>query len=178
MGFGVGTAPGATLEVRKASTDATIRIRNNSNSWDFKATAGSTRLDILDVNGGTPYMSFFNGGNININNTTSHSKFYVDGSIGLKYTSNSASSFTVTSAHYCIDNNAVAAAITVILPTAASVAGRTYIIRKSDSSGNAVTINTTSSQLINGASSYSLASQYKYVQLMSDGTGWMVIGNN
>lgn len=175
VGFGLGTAPGATLEVRKASTDASFRIRNNSNFWDFKATAGSTRLDISDVSGGTPYMSFFNGGFVNINSTTSNSRFYVEGSVGFKYTSNTNTSLTLNTLHCTVDNDATAGAITNTVPTAVGCAGRFYEIRKSDSGANTVTITGTSGQTFNGATSIVLYNQGDCVVIKSNGANWIVV---
>lgn len=69
-------------------------------------------------------------------------------------------------------------AFTITLPTAASISGRIYTIKKIDSSGNAVTIGTTSSQTIDGSTTYALSSQYKYVTVVSNGTNWLIIANN
>ena len=66
----------------------------------------------------------------------------------------------------------------ITLPTAVDREGRVYIIKKVDSSGNAVTVTPSGGQTIDGAANYSLASQYKYVSLISNGANWLVIGNN
>jgi len=39
-----------------------------------------------------------------------------------------------------------------------------------------VTIGTTSSQLIDGASTKTLGAQFSYVTVVSDGVGWQVVG--
>jgi hypothetical protein len=54
--------------------------------------------------------------------------------------------------------------------------GVIFVIKKIDSTVNTVTIATTSSQLIDGASTFVLTSQYQYVILQSNATGWSVIG--
>lgn len=74
--------------------------------------------------------------------------------------------------------DATTAPFTITLLTAVGHNGLIFTIKKTDSSVNAVTIATTSSQKIDGASTYSLALQYKYVTLVSDGANWNVIGNN
>lgn len=58
------------------------------------------------------------------------------------------------------------------------MAGKIYVIKKTDASGNAVTVGTTSSQTIDGSTTYSLATQYKYVVVQSNGSNWFIIGNN
>lgn len=65
---------------------------------------------------------------------------------------------------------------TVTLPTAVGVTGTVYVV-KLTAAGSA-TVTTTSSQTIDGSTTYSLASQYKYVTVQSDGSNWVVIGNN
>jgi hypothetical protein len=86
------------------------------------------------------------------------------------------SAYTATASVTVILCSATTAAFTVTLPTAASVAGRQYTIKKTDSSANAVTVGTTSSQTIDGSTTYSLPSQYNFVTVVSDGANWMRIG--
>lgn len=74
--------------------------------------------------------------------------------------------------------NATSAAFTVTLPTAASITGTEYMIKKTDSSVNACTVGTTSSQTIDGSTTYALSLQYKYVRVISDGANWQIFGNN
>jgi len=74
-----------------------------------------------------------------------------------------------------------AATITATLPTVASgdaSLGRTVTIVKADSGGGSVTIDADGSETINGATTKSLASQFNFVTLVSDGTAWYVVGNN
>lgn len=86
--------------------------------------------------------------------------------------------YTVAATDYTLTGDATSAAFTITLPTAASVAGKIYVIKKIDASGNAVTVGTTSSQTIDGSTTYSLASQWKYVTVQSNGSNWIIIGNN
>jgi hypothetical protein len=93
------------------------------------------------------------------------------------YSSKSAN-YTLTSTDEIIAVDASGAARTMTLPTAVSVSGATYTIKKTDSSANAVTVATTSSQTIDGSTTYSLATQYKYVTVSSNGANWLIISNN
>lgn len=86
--------------------------------------------------------------------------------------------YTIVSTDYTVTGDATSGAFTITLPTAASVAGKIYVIKKTDASGNAVTVGTTSSQTIDGATTYALATQYKYVTVQSNGSNWFIIGNN
>ena len=65
---------------------------------------------------------------------------------------------------------------TITLPTAVGITGRIYTI-KLTASGTG-TVATTSSQNIDGSTTYSLSAQYKYVTVQSNGTGWIIIANN
>ena len=67
-------------------------------------------------------------------------------------------------------------ASTITLPTASGVAGRVYTVKNIHA--GSVTLATTSSQTIDGAASYALSAQYKYVTVQSDGSNWFVIANN
>jgi len=65
---------------------------------------------------------------------------------------------------------------TMTLPTAVGVTGKTYTIKLSASGSS--TIATTSAQTIDGASTYSLSAQYKFVTVLSNGANWIIIGAN
>lgn len=68
-------------------------------------------------------------------------------------------------------------AITVTLPTAVGVTGKEYVV-KTITPATSATIATTSSQKIDGASTYSLSASNKFVRVQSDGTNWWVTGAN
>jgi hypothetical protein len=74
-----------------------------------------------------------------------------------------------------VNVDASGAARTITLPTAVGITGRHYIIRKSDSSANAVTVDGDGSETINGALTHVMTAQYQTVSIMSDGAGWMIL---
>lgn len=65
---------------------------------------------------------------------------------------------------------------TVTLLTAAGNTGQHHRIINSGT--GVITIATTSSQTINGASTYILGSKYAYVEVISDGSNWLVVDSN
>lgn len=69
--------------------------------------------------------------------------------------------------------NATSGSITVTLPTAVSNSA-CFIIKKTDSSTNPVTIDGYSTEMIDGNTTYVLYDQYNYVELVSNGTNWVV----
>ena len=91
--------------------------------------------------------------------------------------STKTSAYTLTSTDSTILGNATSAAFTLTLPTAVGTTGKTYVIKKTDSSTNAVTIGTTSSQAIDGNTTYAISNQWGGVTLQSDGSNWLIIGN-
>lgn len=71
--------------------------------------------------------------------------------------------------------DATAAALTVYLPER-PVGKRRRTIIKTDSSGNAVTVNG-NGNLINGAATQSLAAQYDSITVEPTGTGWLIVAS-
>ena len=74
-----------------------------------------------------------------------------------------------------------ASAVTATMPSAVStmaLGGRPVTVLKADGGAGTVTVDGESAQTINGAATVSLASQYKYVTMISDGANWVIIGSN
>jgi hypothetical protein len=65
---------------------------------------------------------------------------------------------------------------TVTLPTAVGITDREYLIK--NTGAGTITLATTSSQTIDGSTTYVMSVQYKYVRVKSDGANWNVIANN
>lgn len=72
--------------------------------------------------------------------------------------------------------DATDAAVTLTLPDATVAVGLTFTVKKTDATGNAVTVDTADSALIDGAATYAFTVQYEAVTVVSDGTNWHVIG--
>ena len=118
--------------------------------------------------GGTSavHMSIKNDGTVNIAKVLD-----VDGAVNMGL--DSGGSTTLNNMHYTYSTQNGA---TVTLPTAIGIAGRVYII-KLQTTGSA-TVATTSSQNIDGATTYSLSAEWKYVKVQSNGAAWLIIGQN
>lgn len=74
--------------------------------------------------------------------------------------------------------DATSGAITITLPTAAGISGKTYLIKKTDSSTNAVIVDGAGAESIDGAATVSVWNQYKHLQIVSDGTNWDIIAGH
>lgn len=68
--------------------------------------------------------------------------------------------------------------ITVTLPTAVGKAGRKFTIKKVDAGAGNISIVTTSAQTIDGQSNWLLVDQFQFLEAVSDGAAWNVIGGN
>ena len=72
---------------------------------------------------------------------------------------------------YC---DATSNPITVNLPSAVTSNGKTYRIKKTDASANAVTIDANASETIDGATTLALSAQYDAATICCDGAAWHI----
>ena len=84
------------------------------------------------------------------------------------------SNYTIAATDSGILGDATSGGITITLPTAVGISQK-FTIQKKDSSGNSVTIATTSSQTINGSTTKTLSTQYQSVTVASDGSNWYIV---
>ena len=189
---GIGTtSPLSALHV-EGTIEVDQKIKANDNGGLELATdEGLTRLFIQD-NGNvgigntaptglfqvsTNYIVVSRNGNVGIGNTLPQSILEVGGAIATPISTKSTS-YTLTISDSVILANAAAGNIVMTLPTAVGINGREYYIKKTDTALNTVTINTTSSQTIDGETSYLLTTQWEYIKIVSNGSNWVIIGSN
>ena len=86
-------------------------------------------------------------------------------------------SYTLDVADFLVECDATGGAFTVTLPSAASSGfkNKVFIVKKTDSGSNAITIDPNSTETIDGASTVTLDRQFQTIMLMSDGTNWKVL---
>jgi len=85
-----------------------------------------------------------------------------------------AANYTATGSDSVLLGNAASAGFTVTLPSAATMTGETLLVKKIDATTNAVTLATTGSQTIDGATTYALTVQNATFSVISDGSNWRV----
>lgn len=95
------------------------------------------------------------------------------GSIVLPYAT-ASSTYAIRTQDYLV--NFTSGTFTATLPTAVGCTGKEYRLKNSGT--GVITIATTSSQTIDGATTYSLGSQWKYVSVVSTGVNWIIMENN
>lgn len=137
----------------------------------------------LDVNG-KQIVSASNGnivllpngtGKVGIGTASPNSLLHVNGPIATPVVSKTAA-YTIVATDSVILGDATTAAFTLTLPTAASIAGRQYTLKRLNSGANAVTVAAQSGQTIDGATTKVLSTQYQSLQVVSDGsTNWWIL---
>lgn len=85
-----------------------------------------------------------------------------------------AVNYSISTLDHFVECTAGSGGITVTLPTAVGNRGLTLVITKVDSGIGNITINTTSSQTINGMSSYAIVTRWVSYTVHSDGTNWII----
>jgi len=89
-------------------------------------------------------------------------------------TTTTNSTYAVATTDHIVLADATSGAITVNLP-AASTTGRELVVKKVDSSANAVTIDGNGAETIDGATTQVISVQYDAVKIVSDGTEWWIV---
>jgi hypothetical protein len=145
----------------------------NSNNFVFGSnvtTKISSHFGLID---GMKLQAFDNFGvNIpNYDHESIHSRILCNGSFATKVSTVSVNT-TLGVDHHVVLVDASGGARTITLPDAMTCAGRQYIIKKIDSSANAVTITPQTGQTIDGQPSISITTQYDYRRFVSNGANW------
>jgi hypothetical protein len=71
--------------------------------------------------------------------------------------------------------DATSAGFTITLPASATNTGRKYVIKKTDTSANTVTIDGNASETIDGATTVNIGTQYQSITIVCDGSNWWII---
>lgn len=126
--------------------------------------------------GGAEFTVYDNGNVVTVNSTLDDGSgnAALAGGLATKLRTVTASA-TLTATDSVVLLNA--ATLTATLPTAVGITGRTYTVKVVFASTTG-TVATTSSQTIDGATTYSLSASHKYVTVASDGANWQIIANN
>jgi hypothetical protein len=192
---GIGTtAPTSTLDVQKSfgggmpattgtsEPNAIMRLRSDGGAtldWGMIATGSAWIQPRYYTNLATNLNLLLNpnGGNVGIGTTSPNTVLQVAGPIATAYSAKTAA-YSITASDSVIATDTSSGTFAITLPSAASIAGRQYIIKKNDSSTNPLTVATTSSQTIDGASNAYLNFAGESLVVASDGSNWIVIGGN
>lgn len=82
---------------------------------------------------------------------------------------------TPNASDYLLLADASGGAVTVNLPSAVSSARRKFIVKKTDASANAVTVDANGAETIDGATTVSTTTQYDAFTVLCDGSAWYIV---
>lgn len=150
-------AANATISIPSSAINTTIP---NSGLANSTTTLGNATLTL-----GSTTTSV---GNLTLTNVTVNG---LNGAFAAK-----TGAYTLTGTDGTVTANASTGAFSLTLPTSVGATGRIYTLKKIDSSANVVTVATTSSQTIDGATTRALSLQYDGITVQSDGANWVIIG--
>jgi hypothetical protein len=181
--FGAGlTIADAQNIVLNTTTGTKIGTATNQKLGFFNATPANQPGNVVDLGSvlstlglraaGTAYPITTSGA-VALSGTTTLSG-------GLKITSGArtaAVTLAATSPQYQLCD-ATTAAFTITLPTAVGNSGLLFTFKKTDATASAVTIDANASETIDGALTYVLSAQYKYVTIYSNNANWLIVGSN
>jgi hypothetical protein len=83
--------------------------------------------------------------------------------------------YTATTSDYTIRCSASGGAFSVTLPAASTSTGLILVIKKTDATANAVTIDGNASETIDGATTVAISTQYQSFTLQSNGVSWDIL---
>jgi hypothetical protein len=83
--------------------------------------------------------------------------------------------YTISSTDTVIIADGTSNNVAVTLPTASTVTGYRFYVKRKDNTANTVSINRSGSDTIDGATSQALTAQYTSVTVVSDGSNWYII---
>lgn len=122
----------------------------------------------------TERMRIDENGNRGLGTSNPHSTDHVEGSVARSITTKTAA-YIVTANDHTILVDASSAAIPITLPTTSGITGRSYNIKKIDSSINVVTIDASGAQAIDGNLTQTLNDQNESVTIQTDGSNWFIV---
>jgi hypothetical protein len=126
----------------------------DSSGYFVRLGVGSTG-DVLKVAGGLPSWGTVNG--------------------TFATSTKTATTYTVSGSDTVIFADATSNNITITLPAASGLTGYRFYIKRIDSSGNTVTVQRSSSDTIDGMTSFTLDLQYTAFGVVSNGSAWYIL---
>lgn len=147
---------------------------------DFSTTTQKTAITFYTCPSGSltaaERMRITGDGKVGFATAAPHSTLHASGSFATALVTKTAD-YTATVNDHTILVDSTAATRTITLPTAVGIAGREYIVKdwKGQSGTNNITIATTSSQTIDGSTTFILGTNYESKTVVSDGANWSII---
>lgn len=169
---------GAAAAVRLVDQAAPLdgaRVANIRNQTNRVEVLGLNSALVAYFDSGSGLIGFYAGGdNWALGAVAARWNLFAAG-ISARQRTETAATVTVVATDHTVFCNATSNAITVNLPQASVNNGRILAFVKTDASVNAVTIDPSSSETINGVATLALPLQWDRCQIQSNGTNWIRI---
>ncbi len=183
--------PSETLHVKSGNvTGARIESTGTSNVLDFYGTGTrnysirtnytANGIEILrSASAGaapTTSMLFIDStGNVGIGNAGPNSRLHITGPVATAITTSAkTTTYTASATDSTLTADATSATFQITLPTAASIAGRQYTIKRINAANN-VTVGCNGAETMDGATTKTLGSQWAAITVQSNGTNWVIV---
>lgn len=153
------------INIIEDGTNNTIVFNEDGGNNDFKVE-GDTDPDLLVVDASTDMVGLATSSPV--------STLDVNGSVSMRTTSISSNT-TLDDSHYVVLCDPSLAGFTITLPTAASSAGRVYIIKEIVGSTNTISVTGDGAEKIDGSGTKDMSVAYQSMTIICDGSAWYVI---
>lgn len=158
---------------------------NTVGSITGKTFTGPTwDLGIFDDQGSTPanpsagyYKLYFktNGNLYKLNSAGTETQIDVGAAVPNLSVANKTTTYTLTTADDVITATTAAGAFTLTLPTAVGNTGKSFYIKRTNASANALTIDGDGTETIDGATTVILRHTNDWIRIVSDGANWSIV---
>lgn len=169
------------------STPAAGAVEFDTDTLYFTITTGTTRkkVAIYDDNSGATGDTYYrdsSGNFVRLGVGSSGQVLKVAGGLpswgttnGTFATATKTTSYTITGTDTVIFADATSGNVTITLPAASGLAGYRFYVKRTDSSGNSVTVARSGSDTIDGMTSFTLDLQYTAFAVVSNGSAWYIL---
>jgi hypothetical protein len=155
----------ATVTVNRQDGTTAVLVVDTTNNRVQVGNGTSGTLKVGDAN-----ISKSGGSNWSMGGTN------FSGAIGLALRTVTTNYTMSTGADCMVLADATSGVVTVTLPSAGGAnSSAIYMVKRTSSAANNVTVATTSSQTIDGATTKTLGSQYATIMVQSNGSNWFII---
>jgi len=163
------SAQGGAVNLGSAS-HGVVRGATGTNNVSLYTTSGDVYVTANGNN--ATHLVVKNSGNVGIGNASANSLLQVSGPIATAL-ANKTAAYTITATDSTITGDASGGAFTVTLPTAASITGRQYTIKRTNATNN-ITVACNGAETIDGATTKTLGTQWAGFTVQSNGTNWVI----
>lgn len=163
----------ASRYLQLSSQTATGRLQcgtSHTSGLELRSNNANASVTLNPATGGTPALTANADLSIDCASDVSVSGDITTNGLATGVETFTAASDTLDSSNHTCLCDCTLNAITINLPV--GVSGTQYVIKKTDATANAVTIDANGAELIDGAGTATITTQYESITIVSDGSNW------